>query len=552
MEPSELETNIGELESRVERLRSLYEQYFCGIEKLEPQIPRKDVDRRIHDIRKIQIRNTAMRFKFQTIIQRYSTLQNHWGRVLREIENGTYRRDLVKAAARFGVDDALAAAGKKKGTKLAEALTDQIEREGRRKTSRARPEADSYEEVDPALVESVADDDDDDAPTPPPQHVRRGGTGEMGAPTAADHAAYAAQQAAYASQAPVASPSQYPAAASSHPHYDQQQREYAQQQQAYYAQQQAYELQQRQAAARAAANAAPPEQSYSEASQPGDLRGAGAPVVEKKKGGLRLGGGPKRGANAEALNRIASLVGGGDTTASPPAVSETSVEAPPPSGGRRPLLSSPLDIDVGAARAEPVGRKPLLSSPLDIEVSGGPEPLPPSKPAAPSPPPPRVSSGLGLKRPTTSRVTPEGRSSAPEITIHPSPAEVQRASRPAEVARVTPAPAAAPKAEAPDPPQPDAGVSARPRPAERARPAAASPSSARSENLSDGRLREIYSQYVQARRDRNESTAGLTFEKLSDTLRSQADKLKEKHSAKRVDYEVVVKEGKTVIKPIVR
>ena len=65
-------------------------------------------------------------------------------------------------------------------------------------------------------------------------------------------------------------------------------------------------------------------------------------------------------------------------------------------------------------------------------------------------------------------------------------------------------------------------------------------------------MREIYSQYVQARRDRNESTAGITFEKLSDSLRSQATKLKEKHSAKRVDYEIVVKDGKTLIKPIVR
>jgi hypothetical protein len=72
------------------------------------------------------------------------------------------------------------------------------------------------------------------------------------------------------------------------------------------------------------------------------------------------------------------------------------------------------------------------------------------------------------------------------------------------------------------------------------------------EDLSGDRLREIYSQYVQSRRDRNESTAGITFEKLADSLRTQADKLREKHAAKRVDYEVVVKDGKTLIKPIVR
>lgn len=57
---------------------------------------------------------------------------------------------------------------------------------------------------------------------------------------------------------------------------------------------------------------------------------------------------------------------------------------------------------------------------------------------------------------------------------------------------------------------------------------------------------------MQTRRDRNESTAGITYEKLADSLKAQADKLREKHAAKKVDYEVVVKDGKTLIKPIVR
>ncbi|NUO53947.1 MAG: hypothetical protein HOV80_34310, partial [Polyangiaceae bacterium] len=105
MEPAELQTNLEELEERIDRVRALYEQYFCGIEKLEPQIPRKDVDRRIVVLRKEQIRNTAMRFKFQTLVQRYNTMSQHWGRVLREIETGTFKRDLARAAARFGVEE---------------------------------------------------------------------------------------------------------------------------------------------------------------------------------------------------------------------------------------------------------------------------------------------------------------------------------------------------------------------------------------------------------------------------------------------------------------
>lgn len=97
MDSAELDNAISELETRVDRLRALYEQYFLGIERLEPLIPRKDVDRRIWQLRREKIRNTAKRFKLQTIIQRYNTLQQYWQRICREIERGTYRRHVLRA-----------------------------------------------------------------------------------------------------------------------------------------------------------------------------------------------------------------------------------------------------------------------------------------------------------------------------------------------------------------------------------------------------------------------------------------------------------------------
>jgi len=99
---SPVEKQIGDLEIAVDRLRSLYEQYFMGIERIEPMVPRKDVDRRIYTMRKEQIRNTALRFRFQMILQRYNTYQTHWQRICREIENGTYKRHLARAKQRFG------------------------------------------------------------------------------------------------------------------------------------------------------------------------------------------------------------------------------------------------------------------------------------------------------------------------------------------------------------------------------------------------------------------------------------------------------------------
>jgi hypothetical protein len=94
LEQAEIEENVKELETRLDRLRSLYEQYFMGIEKIEPNVPRKDVERRFQTLRREQIRNTALRFRFHMVLQRYNTYQAYWMRICRQIEEGTYKRDL--------------------------------------------------------------------------------------------------------------------------------------------------------------------------------------------------------------------------------------------------------------------------------------------------------------------------------------------------------------------------------------------------------------------------------------------------------------------------
>jgi hypothetical protein len=97
MEISEYEKLVNELETRVDRLRSLYDQYFMGIEKTIPSVPHKDVDRRIQVLRREQVRNTGLRFRFQMILQRYGTYQTYWQRICRQIEEGTYKRHVQKA-----------------------------------------------------------------------------------------------------------------------------------------------------------------------------------------------------------------------------------------------------------------------------------------------------------------------------------------------------------------------------------------------------------------------------------------------------------------------
>ncbi len=101
---------VAELETRLDRLRQLYDQYFLGYEKLEPQVPRKDVERRVEVLRREQIRNTALRFRFTVVTQKLNTYQSLWHRTCRAIEDGTFKRHMVKAQKRFGPN---AGAGKK-------------------------------------------------------------------------------------------------------------------------------------------------------------------------------------------------------------------------------------------------------------------------------------------------------------------------------------------------------------------------------------------------------------------------------------------------------
>ncbi|MFZ1865779.1 MAG: MXAN_5187 C-terminal domain-containing protein [Polyangiales bacterium] len=100
MTPKEFEILLSDAEVQLSRIKHLYEQWFQGIERLEPQIARKQFERTMHELRKVKPRNTALRFRYNTLIQRYTTLQTYWRRVGRQIEEGTYRRDLLRARRR--------------------------------------------------------------------------------------------------------------------------------------------------------------------------------------------------------------------------------------------------------------------------------------------------------------------------------------------------------------------------------------------------------------------------------------------------------------------
>ena len=89
------------LEQKLDRLRALYESFFLGLDKRPPEVPRSELNRLFLEMQQVPIRNAALRFRFQTLQQRWSTHLTHWNRVLREMENGTYRRDVERAQRRL-------------------------------------------------------------------------------------------------------------------------------------------------------------------------------------------------------------------------------------------------------------------------------------------------------------------------------------------------------------------------------------------------------------------------------------------------------------------
>ena len=161
MELKQIEVQIKDLEVRVERLRALYEQYFLGIERIEPQTVRKDVDRRVFALRKFKVRNTALRFRLNTTVQRYNTYQQYWTRICRQIEQGTYTRHLKLAEKTFGSTEALTGKAKRRKRNL-EKAREKLDAEEAAKADRKKENAGDMaallkEDPDAAMKQALAD-----------------------------------------------------------------------------------------------------------------------------------------------------------------------------------------------------------------------------------------------------------------------------------------------------------------------------------------------------------------------------------------------------------
>ncbi|CAM3241048.1 hypothetical protein G4177_19195 [Corallococcus sp. ZKHCc1 1396] len=102
------------LEAELAELRHTYEQYFLGMERQAPIRAHEDLKKRMIRLKGAFVRSTSVKFRVQTIHNKFLTYERLWVRTLQEIEAGTYHRDLAKARRRAESAKKPAAAGERR------------------------------------------------------------------------------------------------------------------------------------------------------------------------------------------------------------------------------------------------------------------------------------------------------------------------------------------------------------------------------------------------------------------------------------------------------
>lgn len=97
---AEFAAAIDLLDEELNELKVRYEQYFLGMDRRAP-IQRKDqLRQKLLALKREFIRNTGLKFKLNTLWNKFLSYERMWDRTVKEIEEGRYRRDLFKARRR--------------------------------------------------------------------------------------------------------------------------------------------------------------------------------------------------------------------------------------------------------------------------------------------------------------------------------------------------------------------------------------------------------------------------------------------------------------------
>ena len=96
-----LAEELDKVDEDLANLQVLYEKYFLGIDRRPPDDQRKSVSGRLRTMRTTVVKNTGLKFRINTLFAKLISYERMWDRTLREIEDGTYKRDVFKAKYRI-------------------------------------------------------------------------------------------------------------------------------------------------------------------------------------------------------------------------------------------------------------------------------------------------------------------------------------------------------------------------------------------------------------------------------------------------------------------
>jgi hypothetical protein len=88
-----LEGELATLRDRLEALRSKYDRYFMGLERIPPDKIRSELARDLRNSKLENTHKTAVKFRFNNVRQRMNTYTRYWDRIMRMIEEGRFKRE---------------------------------------------------------------------------------------------------------------------------------------------------------------------------------------------------------------------------------------------------------------------------------------------------------------------------------------------------------------------------------------------------------------------------------------------------------------------------
>lgn len=84
----EIRILMDQIEPLLEQVNTLYRQYEVGVERRPPVEQKSRLDTLFKQLTNFAKATPALRFRFNTIEQRYTTMRDRWERIIKNTESG--------------------------------------------------------------------------------------------------------------------------------------------------------------------------------------------------------------------------------------------------------------------------------------------------------------------------------------------------------------------------------------------------------------------------------------------------------------------------------